>query len=122
MIIRLPWLVMRWPQKIFGATAEVILTAWIPSYRLEVWIKSLNSRTSLFPAMTITSWLRDASSSETVMATNDSINRREFLTRAGTTAAVMTAGMLPTQSAEPEAANAPKVKKEQIIGIQIGSI
>jgi hypothetical protein len=56
------------------------------------------------------------------MITNESMDRREFLTRAGTTAAVVTAGLLPTQSAEPEAGNAVTQKKEQIIGIQIGSI
>src|ERR1051325_2946472 len=53
---------------------------------------------------------------------NDLMNRRRFLTQTGTAAAVVTTGVLPTQSAEPEAANAPNVKKEQIIGIQIGSI
>jgi hypothetical protein len=57
-----------------------------------------------------------------VMNTNESMDRREFLTRAGTTAAAISAGLLQTQSAEPDAANTPKPKREQVIGFQIGAV
>jgi hypothetical protein len=50
------------------------------------------------------------------------MNRREFLATAGTSAAVITTGLLPTGAAEPQTPTNPTLKTQRTIGIQIGSI
>src|SRR5215510_3197297 len=56
------------------------------------------------------------------MNANDSINRREFLGVTATTAAALTAALLPAEGAAREETKKSTPSKQQTIGIQIGSI